>query len=276
MNSLVAHVRNPKEIFYGKILLIVGAAIWIGVLGLIFLNPLLGAVLLSYGLMFAVFYRIAQFLYRAYIFGHYVLIGPQQFPRLHQMVLEGATALGLKEPPLAFVYNSHGVMNAFAVRMFGRPYIWITSAIVDADNDLQVRFVIGHELAHHAAGHLGGWKNLVKLPAHLLPLLGAAYSRACELTCDRVGAYLCRDLNAARGALQMLAAGSAKLNGAMNTDAFEAQEPTVPVVAGFVLHIFSPYPRLTRRVVELTNYYTRRPAQAASTAANPQAGAITP
>jgi Zn-dependent protease with chaperone function len=276
MNSLVLHVRNPKETFYGRILLIAGAAIWIGLCGLILANPLLGALLVAYGLLIAIVFWVAQCLYRAYIFGHYVLIGPQQFPRLHQMVLDGATALGLKEPPLAFVFNSHGVMNAFAVRMFGRPYIWITSAIIDADNDAQIRFVIGHELAHHAAGHLGGWKNLVKLPGHLVPLLGAAYSRACELTCDRVGAYLCRDLNAARGAVQMLAAGSAKLNVAMNTDAFEAQEPTVPAVAGFVLHIFSPYPRLTRRVVELSNYYTRRASQASRVAANPRAGTITP
>jgi Zn-dependent protease with chaperone function len=275
MNSLVLHVRSPKEIFYGRILLIAGAAIWMGLLSLIFSNPLFGAVIVAYALMVIFVYWVGQSLYRAHIFGHYVLIGPRQFPRLHQMVLEDATALGLEEPPLAFVYNSHGVMNAFALRIFGRAYIWITSAIIDADNDAQIRFVIGHELAHHAAGHLGGWKNLVKLPAHLVPLLGAAYSRARELTCDRVGAFLCRDLNAARGALQMLAAGSAKLNGAMNTDAFEAQEPTVPVVAGFLLHIFSFYPRPTRRVVELTDYYKKRSSQVAPVA-NPRAGTITP
>jgi Zn-dependent protease with chaperone function len=275
MNSLVLHVRSPKEIFYGRILLIAGAAIWMGLLSLIFSNPLFGAVIVAYALMVIFVYWVGQSLYRAHIFGHYVLIGPRQFPRLHQMVLEDATALGLEEPPLAFVYNSHGVMNAFALRIFGRAYIWITSAIIDADNDAQIRFVIGHELAHHAAGHLGGWKNLVKLPAHLVPLLGAAYSRARELTCDRVGAYLCRDLNAARGALQMLAAGSAKLSGAMNTDAFEAQEPTVPVVAGFLLHIFSFYPRPTRRVVELTDYYKKRSSQVAPVA-NPRAGTITP
>lgn len=51
--------------------------------------------------------------------------------------------------PQTFVYNSSAVLNAMALRLVGRQrYIWRSSALLDADNDEQVRFVIGHELGH--------------------------------------------------------------------------------------------------------------------------------
>jgi predicted Zn-dependent protease len=86
----------------------------------------------------------------------------------------------MSETPKAFLYNSNGLFNAFARRMFGGQYLFLTSALVDAENDEQVRFVIGHELGHHAAGHLDPWMNLIRLPANLVPFLGLAYSRARE------------------------------------------------------------------------------------------------
>ncbi len=153
-------------------------------------------------------------------------------------------------------------MNAFAMRLFGQRYLMLTSAIVDADSDAQLRFVIGHELGHHAAGHLDGFRNFLKLPAHFVPLLGSAWSRGRELTCDRIGAALAEDLEASRGALQMLACGSARLNAQMNRAAFEAQERLVPPIAGRILHILSPYPRHTARVRALTAHFGGRAPRA--------------
>ena len=160
--------------------------------------------------------------YWAYIFGHYVLIGPTQFPHLHKMVNDGAAAIQLRRVPKAFVYNANGLMNAFAIRLLGGPYVMLTASLIDADTDAQARFVIGHELGHHAAGHLNFRTNLFRWPGHMVPFLGAADSHARERTCDRVGAHLSGDTAASRGALQMLACGSARLNAVMKSDAFKA------------------------------------------------------
>ena len=55
----------------------------------------------------------------------------------------------------------------------------------------------------------------------------------------------------------MLACASAKLNAQMNPAAVEAQEEMVPSIAGFVRHIFSLYPRLTRRVEAVGQFAQR-------------------
>jgi Zn-dependent protease with chaperone function len=251
-------IRHSKERIYGPATLCAGAALWALAALLIVLGKQPLVMLMVMGLYTLLIWGVltaTRALVRAYMFGHHVLVGPDQFPHIHAMVEEGANKLGLEAAPQTFVYNSHGVMNAFALRLLGKTrYIWLTSALIDADNEEQLRFVIGHELGHHIAGHLDEMINLLRLPALMVPFLGAAYSRSRELTCDRIGAYITRDLNVARSALQMLACGSAKLNSQMNGAAFALQDKMVPPLAGLVLKAFSSYPRLTRRVEEVSQW----------------------
>jgi Zn-dependent protease with chaperone function len=180
---------------------------------------------------------------------------------LHRLVEDGAAQVGLTPTPTAFVYNSNGLINAFARRLFGGRFIFLTSAIIDADSDEQVKFVIGHELGHHAAGHLNLFKNIVKGPAHFIPFLGPAYSRSRELTCDRIGAYLSNDMQASRTALTMLACGCRRLNASLNCDAFEAQERLVPGFWGWVSLIFARYPRTTQRVIGVSAFFAESVSQ---------------
>lgn len=251
-------MRHQKERFYGPATLLGGGGLWVLTVVFVALSeqPIPMAIALGvYAVVIWGVLTITQALVRAYMFGHHVMVGPDQFPHIHAMVVEGANRLGLEAPPQTFVYNSSGVMNAFALRLLGKTrYVWLTSALIDADNEEQLRYVIGHELGHHIAGHLDQMVNLVRLPALLVPFLGAAYSRSREFTCDRIGAYIARDPDVARSALQMLASGSAKLNSQMNGSAFALQDKMVPPIAGFVVKAFSSHPRLTRRVEEVSQW----------------------
>lgn len=260
MNFKISKIRHPKEKFYGTLMMVIGTIIW----AIAAIAIVAAALLQSIAIVFVVAFYVAilwfvsyvgRALVRAYMIGHYVMVSEQQFPHLHKMVQDGANALGLKDIPQAFVYNSSGVMNAMALTLVGRTrYIWLTSQLIDADNDDQVKFVIGHELGHHVAGHLNTFPGILHLPAYIVPFLAQAYSRGRELTCDRVGLVVSRNVQASRTALQMLACGSAKLNTQMNPAAFEAQEKMVPSIAGFFLNIFSLYPRLTRRVEAVSQF----------------------
>jgi Zn-dependent protease with chaperone function len=254
-------IRHSREKIYNAIMLLTGVLLWAS-LALFLLAMVaqgqMAPVFMVLGYLAAglVTVWIVTRLTRAYMIGHYVKVGPEQFPNLHKMVSDGSAALGLKEVPHTYVYNSSGVMNAMALRLVGsRRYVWLTSALIDADNDEQVRFVIGHELGHHRAGHLDAFTGFLRLPAFMIPFLGSAYSRAREFTCDRIGAWLVQDSETARSALQMLGCGSARLNASMNTAAYEQQEKEVPAIAGFFISIFSTHPRLTRRVKAVNAWF---------------------
>ena len=259
--TLMRQLRHPKEKLYGGMMYAVGGLVWAVVLAGLLSNATqdpsaLIVLVIEVGVIWLSL-RIAAAFTRAYFYGHHVLLGPAQLPKLHAMVAEGAESLGLKRTPRAFLYNSNGVINAFAARLVGKPYVLLTSSLVDADTDAQVRFVVGHELGHHVAGHLTPWKQLLKFPALFVPLLSAAYHRSRELTADRVGAYFVGDPDAACGALAMLACGSARMNASLSGEAFAAQEDLVPGLTGFLLKVFSGYPRLTTRVVAVTAYYAQ-------------------
>ena len=262
--SVVDAFRGPKERLYQAIMLGIGTVVWIGILLGIrsaAMEPELLVNLLGFGFYIVAAlmgYLISAAAYRATAFGNMILLGPNQFPELHNMVVSGANELGMHIPPKAFLYNSNGVFNAFARRLLGGPYVFLTSALVEANSDEQVKFVIGHELGHHAAGHLNPWLNLIKLPAYMVPFLGRAYSRSRELTCDAIGSHLSKDPVASETAIQMLACGCSRLNQRMSCDAFLEQESMVPPIFGFLTEIFRTHPRLTRRVAALRKL-ARRP-----------------
>lgn len=256
MSSIVNQLRTGKEKTYQIVALVFGIILWflfaVGVLAA-FNAPdekvrQIVDVYIGYGVAFWLFYWISSAFYRATAFGNMILLTPEQFPELHKMVVAGANEIGLRKPPTAFLYNSNGLFNAFARRLLGGQYVFLTSALVDADSDEQVRFVIGHELGHHAAGHLNPVLNFLKFPSHVVPFLMPAYSRSREYTCDNIGVYLSKDLNASRSSLQMLGCGCRRLNQTMNCEAFMAQEAMVPPIFGFLSEIFRSHPRLTRRV----------------------------
>lgn len=267
MPSLANQLRIGNEKIYGAVTLLAGAALWVlaawelwaGLASDSATTRNVTMVYLFYAIAIALFVFISRVLYRASAFGNMILLGPHQFPELYAMVVAGANALGMDEPPKTFLYNSNGLFNAFARRLFGGRYVFLTSALVDATSDEQVRFVIGHELGHHAAGHLNPWKNILRLPSLAIPFLYPAYSRAREYTCDRIGAHLSNDLGASTSSLQMLGCGCRRLNGAMNQTAFLEQEALVPPISGFFNEALRSHPRLTRRVTAIIREFSGQP-----------------
>lgn len=257
MSISIKSLRHKREKRYQFMMIVLGLILWALVVYWVWKDwnaPTVGhfvKLYVGYGVAIALFVWIASAVYRASAFGNMILVGPKQFPELHQMVVDSSREVGLPQPPTTFIYNSNGLFNAFARRLLGGRYVFLTSALVDANNDAQVRFVIGHEIGHHAAGHLNPWLNTIKLPAFAVPFLGKAYSRSREYTCDSIGAYLSKDLHASRTALQMLGCGCRRLNPQMNCDAFMEQESMVPPIFGFLTEISRTHPRLTRRVAAI-------------------------
>lgn len=195
-----------------------------------------------------IFYLFIQSAFISYIRGTGVRITPQQFPDLDARVAACSVKLGLKIVPEAYLLHADGIFNALATRFLGRNFIVLFSDIVDAleDRPEALNFYIGHELGHIKRGHLawGPWL----WPAGLLPLLGAAYSRSREYTCDLHGAVCCASPEDGRRALAALAAGGSRWR-TVDLDAYSGQN-----VRGFWMsfhELIADYPWLVKRMLRI-------------------------
>ncbi|HTV98832.1 MAG TPA: M48 family metallopeptidase [Streptosporangiaceae bacterium] len=157
----------------------------------------------------------------------------QQFPQLYQAMLDGCYILDLPVVPELFI-SQNPLVNAMTLGA-DKPFMVITSGMVDLMDPEEMRFVIGHELGHVLSGHavyrtmLFHLLNLVTRIAWLpivLPARGIIWAleewyRKSELSCDRAGLLAGQDVEAARRAL-MKTAGGSRL-GELSHDAFHQQ-----------------------------------------------------
>lgn len=246
----ISSLRHPKENLYRIISFI----------PTVLLLPLIiitGPLLILYVLVFALFGWLAQQWAMAYVMGHCVQLSDKQFPELNKIAQDVAKELRLKEIPAVFIMESSEV-NAFALRFVHKRYVFLTGMVMDimlaAGRYDEIRFIIGHEFAHHALGHTSPWLNLAILPAQFIPFLGGAYSRACELSADRVAFVLGNYSMDAVHALANLATGSRHLASRVDLDVFAAQEYKVPAFFGFLTNLYATHPRLTVRILELKSF----------------------
>jgi Zn-dependent protease with chaperone function/type II secretory pathway pseudopilin PulG len=197
MNELV----YPRERTLGTITLVLGLLVWLGLIVGTF-----GGALLALALGF-VLYLFAQSTLIAHIKGNGVELSEIQFPDLHAQFTACCDRLQMKKRPQAYILNGNGGLNAFATKFLGMQFIVLMSDVVDAMDKHSdgVRFYIGHELGHLRMKHLSG--HLLRWPVLWLPLLGAAYSRARESTCDRHGLACSGSPEGAARALAALSAG---------------------------------------------------------------------
>ena len=248
----IKSIRHPKESTYFTIAAIVGVLIWT-----MALFATIGLILI-YLLLIALVLWISGQYFKAIIYGNSVKVSSRQYAELHKIISEQSQLLQLETTPDVFIYNGSGMVNAFAVKFLSTRYIILMSDLVDLmlkrGKMDELAMIIGHELGHHAAGHTNFRRTLLIQPALFIPLLGSAYSRSCELTADRIGYALTKNLLASQNALVAIALGSESLANHTDIQEFIQQEIEIPPFMGFIHKIFSTHPRMTFRVSELSMF----------------------
>ncbi|OLL15733.1 M48 family metallopeptidase [Actinomyces oris] len=120
-----------------------------------------------------------------------VQMSPTQFPEGYRMVVEAAQQFGLRRVPDAYVTMGNGRINAFASGHGYRRFVAVHSDMFEIGGQARdpeaLRFVIGHEVGHLAAGHISLLRLLFVTLGRSVPLLGNALSRAQEYTADNHG-----------------------------------------------------------------------------------------
>lgn len=175
----------------------------------------LGYVIATFGILLIVagFVVLAMVLRNAMAFAHFrvnaVQVSPTQFPEIFQLASEFAVRLGRPLPEIYVQQDS--LWNAFAMRLLGTPVVVLYSGVIDSillkGDHRQLAFVVGHELGHHYAGHLG-WKHFFASWGSWCIWPRLWYSRRREFTCDRYGLACAGSLEAAQRAICNMAVGA--------------------------------------------------------------------
>jgi Zn-dependent protease with chaperone function len=145
----------------------------------------------------------------------------QQFPQLYQSMRDGAYVLDLPVIPELFI-SQNPLVNAMTLGA-DKPFIVISTGMVDLFDAEEMRFAIGHELGHVLSGHaiyrtmlyylINLARRVAWMPIGYLGIRGIIWGleewyRKSELSCDRAGLLAGQDVEAARRALMKTAGGS--------------------------------------------------------------------
>jgi len=253
MDSRIDYQISSKENVYFYIRLFTSLGLYYLFVKMIMLSfkatgPQLATVSMLY--FYAIFIILFLFFRFGILIGHLkgnaIKLSKNQFPDIFQVVAKQAEMLGLSRVPSVYILQSGGVLNAFAARFFGRNYIVLYSEFVETayEQDKAIlEFIIGHELGHIKRNHM--LKNLLLFPSYFIPFLGAAYSRACEYTCDNIGHALCP--SGAKGGLLVLASGKT-IYKKVNLNEFMKQDYSEDGFWKWFAEKVASHPNLTKRL----------------------------
>jgi Zn-dependent protease with chaperone function len=165
-----------------------------------------------------------------------VLVGEQQLPDIHKLLVEACQVLDLEVPQLYLKQNPQP--NAYTMAIRGKnPFIVIHTSLVDLLTPAELQAVIAHELGHLKCEH-GVYLTLANIivlaTGGLLPGIGTAIAqnlqsqmlrwvRCAEFSCDRAALLVSQDPKTVISVLMKLSGGSPTLAPLLNVDAFLAQ-----------------------------------------------------
>lgn len=132
-------------------------------------------------------------------------------PSLHAMADLCVERLGIDTPLELYAFSSPQFNAACFKPEDGRVFIMFSSSLLEAFEDKELLFVMGHELGHHLYQHhdipIGYLLRGQQKPPADLALDLFAWSRYAEVSADRAGAYCAQDMDSVARALFRLASG---------------------------------------------------------------------
>ena len=177
-------------------------------------------------------------------------VSAKNYPHLFVNYQDCCRTLSIANLPKVFVTSRLSGINALSVEvMDNEPIILLSFISVAGLNDLEQKFLLGHELGHIQMGHMlahtvqGLLQDLNKRVELLGPIVTDLidvplnrWYRTSEFTADRAGYLCCKDINAIK-------------------QLFKRLEPDTPVNAfEQYKELSDAYPRLATRLAQLLQY----------------------
>lgn len=260
-NTLKFEINKKENLYFGLkvVFAIIGYVLFFFLIKTLLSSekPEIFIPLVFYAVLIIIYLFFRLGLLIGYIKGNAIKVTKSQFANLHSILLTQCKALEIDSVPDMYIMQNGGILNAFATAFMGSNYIVIYSDIAEEvyQNNLEtVEFIIGHELGHIKRKHM--LKSLLLFPSFIVPFLNSAYSRACEYTCDSIGASLAP--KGVKSGLILLASGK-NIWKKVNIDKFIEQESTESGFWFWFAEKTSSHPRLTKRVIQFNHIKSTEP-----------------
>jgi Zn-dependent protease with chaperone function len=193
------------------------------------------------------------------LLGHTVRVTERQFPRIHALNVQAAQSLGIPTPTLYVGQNPH--LNAGTYGTNDDAFILVNGSLIDHFSDAEILDILGHEAGHIQNNHVVYMTTLHMLTNVLNRYLWwfiypatvalRAWSRRAEITCDRAGLLVVKDLPVSMKGLMKLAVGSQKLYEQLDLDEYLSQFEDGKKGIGRISEILATHPYVPKRVKAL-------------------------
>jgi Zn-dependent protease with chaperone function len=215
--------------------------------------------------------RMSKSLSMNNIVGNAVKVTPRQFTKLYEILLHCAAALQIPVPTLYVAQDPD--LNASTYGTTDDSFILLHSSLVDHFTDEELTFVIGHECGHIQNSHV-----MYLTAAHYLTTVASsmirwaatpatvalnAWSRRAEITCDRAGLIVTKDIDLAIRCMIKLAVGSQRLYEQINPEEYlkqleESQRGIGRFYEALQAHPYHPKRVEALRLFSESEYYQRK------------------
>jgi Zn-dependent protease with chaperone function len=204
-------------------------------------------------------------------------VTPRMFGRLHRALTWATKILDVPEPEMYVTVDSEP--NAFT---YGhtKPFITLTSGLVDLLSDEELFFVIGHEVGHIKAGHVL-YGTMARNISAVVSILGQAtlglgallgqglvialyeWYRCAELTADRAALLCVQDIVPAYDTFMKLAGGTTRLAREMDREEFlrqvaeyeDVDRSTLDKAYKILLTVYRTHPFSMQRAKSLSGWH---------------------
>ena len=97
----------------------------------------------------------------AFLLGHSIKVGPNQYPQINALVTEASEVMGVV-PPTILILQGHGMFELYIARRFSRRGVLIVTSnmlddLAETGSSREFMFFVGRQLGLIAAGYFDWW-----------------------------------------------------------------------------------------------------------------------
>lgn len=199
-------------------------------------------------LMIIIFRLFVQWRFFNHVVSRSIKTSERNLPDIYRIATNTAARLGMNTPGVYVVQDPE--INAYAMGTL-KKIIVLNTGMIDATDEDELTFIVGHELSHIKYG----WSVPVNVLGITIPLPIITSSQMREYTCDRGGLISSRNLDKSILVLAKLALGKNLAGKVAIDNLYRDKKEVENDRISRLSEVIATHPPIKNRVLELRKFY---------------------